>query len=328
MSNTPEGPGARELEETRQAPGLADELAETRRKLAVLQAEHAKLEEEHADLTLLCEATIAHGEAVEDQLAESNIVLQRTQERLEKELHDAARYAMAILPPPRAGRPAAEWHYEPCTELGGDSFGYYDIGQDCFCIFLIDVCDHGVGAALLATTVTNVLRTQAMPDTDFLDPSSVLGALNDTFPMEEQGNMFFTIWYGIHHRGTGELRYASAGHPPAVLIRNGPDRSGGAPADAAELLWVSGNVAMGTFPGLSFRDEVTRVHPDDQLLVFSDGVYEVDATDDDGMLEVDDFVRFMQADPDRGPQDAYQWVRTMNGDEPLPDDFSLLRVRF
>ncbi|MCY4139267.1 MAG: hypothetical protein OXF56_13530, partial [Rhodobacteraceae bacterium] len=114
-----------ELEEARVAPTLAGVLAETRGKLAELEAEHS-------DLQLLYEATIAHGEAVEDQLAESNILLQRTQARLEEELNDASRYACSILPEPRSEWPSTEWYFEPSTELGGDSFGYHHIDPDHF----------------------------------------------------------------------------------------------------------------------------------------------------------------------------------------------------
>src|SRR3546814_17869555 len=71
--------------------------------------------------------------------------------------------------------------------------------------YLLDVCGHGVGAALLSVTVINVLRAAALPNVDFRDPSRLLAALNDAFPMEKQNNMFLTIWYGVYRRSSGEL---------------------------------------------------------------------------------------------------------------------------
>ena len=154
-------------EEAKLAPALAGVLAETKGKLAELEAEHD-------DLKLLYEATIAHGEAVEDQLAESNILLQRTQARLEEELNEASHYARSILPEPRDEWPSTQWYFEPSTELGGDSFGYHHIDPDHFAIYLIDVCGHGVGAALLSATIINVLRAQA--DVERRLPGSELGS--------------------------------------------------------------------------------------------------------------------------------------------------------
>ena len=239
-----DGLTVQEREESKLAPALGAKLAETKRKLAEIEAEHD-------DLKLLYEATIAHGEAVEDQLAESNILLQRTQARLDEELHDASRYAKSILPEPRTEWPSTQWHFEPSTELGGDSFGYHHVDPDHFAIYLIDVCGHGIGAALLSATIINVLRTQAMSSADFQDPSSVLVALNDTFPMENQNNMFFTIWYGVHDQRTGELRYSSGGHPAAILLSTDEERSSENQPVSSKLLGNKGNVAIGDVSGPS-----------------------------------------------------------------------------
>ena len=315
-----DGLTGQEQEEAKLAPALARVLAETKGRLAELEAEHG-------DLKLLYEATIEHGEAVEDQLAESNILLQRTQARLEEELNEASNYARSILPEPRAERPSTEWYFEPSTELGGDSFGYHHLDPDHFAIYLIDVCGHGVGAALLSATVINVLRAQAMSSVDFHDPSSVLATLNETFPMENQNNMFFTIWYGVHDQRSGELRYSSGGHPPAILLGVDPERSPDDHTVSARLLGNKGNVAIGTFPGLQFPEARTTVKEGDQLLVYSDGAYEIPITDDK-MLSQKDLVDFASTEAGRGPTEIYQWVQAHNGEGPLPDDFSLVKVRF
>ena len=194
-----------------------DAAAGAEHRLALLEAELASVKAEFDDLNLLYQATIEHGEAVEDQLAEANLALQTTQKRLSEELTEAVNYIFSILPEPRKAAPRTDWLLVPSTELGGDSFGYHEIDADHMAFYLLDVCGHGVGAALLSVTAINVLRSAALPNTDFRDPGAVLSALNDAFPMERQNNMYFTIWYGVLKRSTGELRYASGGHPPSVL---------------------------------------------------------------------------------------------------------------
>ena len=301
--------------EARSAPELAKALAEARRKLV-------ELESEHEELTLVHEATIAHGEAVEDQLADANAELTRTQARLQEELDEAAEYARSVLPEPREVAPRTDWHYEPSTELGGDLLGYHHIDDDHFAIYLLDVCGHGVGPALLSFSVINVLRGETLADADYLSPSSVLAALNVAFPMETLHDKFFTMWYGVYNVRTSELRYSSGGHPPAILVRSGDED-----ASATEMLGNIGNVAVGTFPGLTYEEGTTTVAPGDRLIVYSDGAFELPDADD-GTMGPGDLVDFLAEDTTRGPAEFYSWVRSRNGDDDLPDDFSLLRIMF
>ncbi len=292
-------------------------------ELARVRLDFAQLQEEYDDLKLLYEAMIEHGEAVEDQLAEQNLLLERTRARLDEELNDAGRYVFSILPDKRAAAPATDWLLVPSTELGGDSFGYHQIDHDHFAIYLLDVCGHGVGAALLSVTVINVLRASALSNADFRDPSTVLKALNDTFPMEKQNNMFFTIWYGVYKASTGELRYATGGHPPSILLR-GENRPEGTPS--RELLITVGGVAIGALSEMDYDSEVTRVFPGDRLLVISDGTFEVNGPGDE-MLSVEALAEHAEKEG-CGPKGVLAWVRSFNAEGPLPDDFSLLEIRF
>ena len=288
--------------------------------LARLQSELEDLRAEHEDLRLLYEATIEHGEAVEDQLAEKNILLERTRARLEAELAEAAHYVMSILPEKRATGPATDWLLVPSTELGGDSFGYHDIDADHFAIYLVDVCGHGVGAALLSVTVMNVLRSASLRGANFRNPSAVLHALNNAFPMERQNGMFFTCWYGVYRRSTGRLSYASGGHPPAIHIR-------GAGEDArTRLLAATGSMVIGAIPNMPYKVKSITLRAGDRLLVLSDGAFEIDGPDGEqiGLAGIADYCR-SQSD---SPAQIFEWVSTINGGASLPDDFSLLRIRF
>lgn len=284
-------------------------------RLAALEAELANARAELDDLNLLYQATIEHGEAVEDQLAEANLALQTTQKRLTEELTEAANYIFSILPEPREAAPRTEWLLVPSTELGGDSFGYHEIDPGHIAFYLLDVCGHGVGAALLSVTAINVLRSAALPNTDFRDPGAVLGALNEAFPMERQNNMYFTIWYGVLTRGTGELRYASGGHPPSVLRR----------ADGSVATLSTPGLAIGMLEGMRYKSASCMIGAGDRLHLISDGTFEVETAPGE-MLEFQAFVeRLSQSE---SPAEVLDWVRGLNGPGPLPDDFSLLNIQF
>lgn len=299
----------------------AIEAPDSALELASLSAELASLRAEHDDLTLLYEALIEHGEAVEDQLAESNSALRATQRRLEAELEDAARYVTSLLPKPRAANPATDWQFVPSTELGGDSFGYHAIDDEHLAIYLIDVCGHGVGAALLSATVVNVLRNSALTAADFRDPPSVLAALNDAFPMERQNDMFFTIWYGVYDYPNRRLRYSTGGHPPAVHLRT--DAGG---TVRTNLLATPGGMAIGAIEGVAYRAEDILIEPGDRLLVLSDGTFEVNGAGAQ-MLGINELAAYA-AEGNDNPDAILQWVQTFGDGGPLPDDFSLLRLQF
>jgi sigma-B regulation protein RsbU (phosphoserine phosphatase) len=285
--------------------------------IAAARAEIARLNAELDDLKLLYDAMLEHGEAVEDQLADKNLELERTQARLAAELADATRYVFSILPAPRPDGPATDHLLVPSTELGGDSFGYHDIDDDHFAVYLLDVCGHGVGAALLSVSVINLLRAGAISRTDFRDPASVLKGLNAIFPMERQNNMFFTIWYGVFQRSSGRLCFATGGHPPALLRRGD---------GSMEELITTGNLVIGAFEGVDYEQGETTVMQGDRLFLLSDGTFELDTGDGD-MLSVE-ALKALLAPGGAGPKEVLEWARRHHGGETLPDDFSLLEVRF
>ena len=245
---------------------------------------------------------------------------------LAKELSEAAEYVKSLLPARLNDAPATDWCFVPSTHLGGDAFGYHWIDKDHFAIYLLDVCGHGVGAALLSVSAMNVLRSQSLPDTDFRDPAAVLRGLNGAFPMEQNNGMFFTIWYGVFRKGAGELCYASAGHPPAVLM-TGPS----APAAEMRLLGTKGLV-IGGMPESDYRSEVCRLQAFSTLFVYSDGVYEITLKSSGVMWSLEGWTALVAAharEPDPAGLDVVRkQVIALQGSEQFEDDFSLVQVRF
>jgi len=271
----------------------------------------AKLEAAHKELTL------AHRD-----LGQSRDELLRVHTRLRKELHDAQHYVLAILPAPVVEPIAVDWLFVPSTELGGDAFGYQWIDGDHYALYLLDVCGHGVGSALLSITVANTLRSGALQNTDFRKPEAVLSSLNQAFQMENQNGLYFTIWYGVYHRPTGTLRYASAGHPPPIVVRGAGEQRG-----KAEPLPAVG-CPVGILPDFLYEsNECTLVGPA-RLFLFSDGAYEI--TRPDGtMLEFEDFEEVLTRAVPEGSselQELLHFAQNVNGSKDLDDDFSIIKM--
>ena len=259
------------------------------------------------------ELTRAHSE-----LAASREALQLVHDRLQRELRDAETYVRAILPAPLSQPLRVDWRFVPSTELGGDSFGYHWIDAEHFALYLIDVCGHGVGAALLSVAVGNTLRSEALPRTDFLNPGEVLTALNQAYQMERHGELFSTVWYGVYHRASGRLRYASAGHPPALLVSGSGE---------AQPLPSSGP-CIGISPAARYQEQQCSLPSPARLFVFSDGAYEIHRPDG-SLLDYSDFSEIL-ALPGRDGQSELdrllEWARETHGDSVLEDDFTIVRM--
>ena len=263
------------------------------------------------------ELTRAHGE-----LAASRETLQLTHDRLQQELRDAERYVRAMLPAPVSEPLAVDWRFVPSTELGGDSFGYHWIDDEHFALYLIDVCGHGVGSALLSVAVADTLRSEALARTDFHNPAEVLAALNLAYQMERHGELFSTVWYGVYHRATGRLRYASAGHPPAILVRGPCDAIGdGLPLPAS-------GPCVGISPAARYQDEQCMLPSPARLFVFSDGAYEI-TRPDGSMLDFAAFAEMLTRPVREGQSELdglLDYAREVHGPGALEDDFTIIRM--
>jgi phosphoserine phosphatase RsbU/P len=242
----------------------------------------------------------------------------RHEQHLAAELSRAANYVRSLLPARLQGAVASDWYFEPSEHLGGDAFGHHWIEPDALAIYLLDVCGHGVGAALLSVSVLNALRAHTVRSTDFLDPASVLSGLNLAFPAEAQNFLYFTMWYGVYRPSTRTLSYSSGGHPPALLVT---------PEGVVPL--ATGGPAVGCFSDALFFRETIALGPGDRLLVFSDGVFEIFLEGERVQSWEEFMVRFdEEAHRALGPADRLAFARKLRGADILEDDFSFVELRF
>jgi PAS domain S-box-containing protein len=145
-------------------------------------------------------------------------ILRTTQEALNAELAGAVDYVLSLLPRPITEQHvSADWSMTTSAQLGGDGLGYHWMDSERFVFYLLDVSGHGVKSALLAVSIIDTLRTCGLANTDWNDPGAVLRALNRVYFSQSHDQLYFTIWYGIADLVSGILRYASGGHPPAIV---------------------------------------------------------------------------------------------------------------
>lgn len=250
-------------------------------------------------------------------------MLAESERQLSSEIAEAARYFESLLPPPlKEGRVRIDWRFVPSAQLGGDAFGYSWLNDYQLALYLLDVSGHGVGASLLAMSVLNILSNQTLPETDFHDPSAVMRGLNHVFSMDRHGERFFTIWYGIFDARKRTLTFSGGGHPPALLF-------GGQDATLANLrLLQTSGPPIGVTNEIAFHNAMVELPLSAQLLLYSDGIVEVQA----GSGEVADQRDFIDFASTTGRHDLLNRLlergRRIRGRTAFDDDCSLLLIEF
>ncbi|MEG4498914.1 SpoIIE family protein phosphatase [Microcoleus sp. F10-C6] len=250
--------------------------------------------------------------------------LKIAKQSLEAELAEAAEYVQSLLPDPMTEPVSIEAKFIPSRQLGGDCFDYNWLDADYLAIYLLDVAGHGLRAALPSVAVLNLLRSRALPNIDYYKPSDVLRALNTTFQMSYQNDKYFTIWYGVYNRISRQLVYASAGHPPAVLISQSP-------ASTAKIQRLkTPGMPVGMFPDAPYVDNCCDVEDLSTLYIFSDGVYEIHQPDGN-IWGLDPFVDLLAAYNGATADQlelVLNYIQTLNAKAVFDDDWSLLKVNF
>lgn len=251
-----------------------------------------------------------------------NNELEKRNKIYEEEIRQAIRFIRSILPPKTGGKVKTDYFFMPSQQLGGDTFNYYDIDSKHKIFYILDVSGHGLVAALLSISLTNILRSNAIPNTDFLNPSDVLNNLNRLFKLEQQGGKYFTIWYGVLDTEEMILTYATAGHPsPAIIRRNNNINS--------LITLEKGGVPVGIFANEVYHNFSIQLLTNDILYLFSDGTFELD--EHVIHFSYDDFLLLLQRTSIHTSNRIKTLVDSLmelNKSTSFADDFSILEIEF
>lgn len=161
--------------------------------------------------------------------------------------------------------------YLPAAAVGGDFFDIFAITGTTAGVFICDVMGHGMRAALV-TAIMRGLVEELMPVA--ADPGKFLTEINRSLHAilrRTREPFLATAFYMVADVASGELRFSSAGHPSPVRLRR--------EAGKLELLraWDPRHgPALGLFERPSYPNCRCPVAPQDVLLLFTDGLYEVD----------------------------------------------------
>ena len=142
-------------------------------------------------------------------------------------------------------------------QTGSEQLGFY----------LLDVSGHGVGAALRSAAISQLLHpmTGLMRDINDVGPGRILARLNAHIVRQNpEIDYMVTIVLGLLNPATGELRIASAGHPPPILV---PQNNALAELDQS-------GIPIGIDAQAEYRETCLTLKSDTTLLLYSDGLTE------------------------------------------------------
>jgi anti-sigma regulatory factor (Ser/Thr protein kinase)/putative methionine-R-sulfoxide reductase with GAF domain len=185
-------------------------------------------------------------------------------EALDREHRSAVALQRSLLPdglPDLVGIDTAARYLPARDEVGGDWYDVIDLPGGHVGIAIGDVAGHGLRAAALMGQLRAGLRAYAL---DGHSPGDTLKRL-DRMLQTISGRGMATAAYAIIDPTTGSLTYASAGHPPPVIVRDGQD---------AQLMEVTGAPPLGSLPFASFPEAQDRLASNDAILLYTDGLIE------------------------------------------------------
>lgn len=208
----------------------------------------------------------ARGEQQVDELVRA--MAARQMEQHQHELQLAIQVQREFLPRtlPRVEGVELGALFRPGTALSGDHYDVIRLDEHRLGFLVADACGHGLHSAFLMLLVGRLIVTRE-PDAAapggwrILPPREVLTRLNAEFSTRRaEGASLVSAVYGMIDARTGEVRLASAGHPPPLLVT--PD--GTRPMQG-------GGPLLGTLDDYPYDEFGDTLEPGSALLLYSDG---------------------------------------------------------
>lgn len=213
-----------------------------------------------------------------NELAESNNKLENAYIEISNDLKAAADVQKKLLPCSGLTLNGFkfEWLFLPCSFVAGDIFNFYKLDEKHIGFYIIDVAGHGVPAAMLSVTLSNILSPIATTNNqlkktienmsyyEILSPVTVTKELNKRFLLNDDNLQYFTMIYGFFNIENGKCSITQAGHPS--LIHQS--------INGEITLIGDGGFPVGILPNAEYDEKHFQLEYGDRLFLYSDGITE------------------------------------------------------
>lgn len=253
------------------------------------------------------------------------IELQKKQALINRDLASAAAIQQSLLPDrsPKIDNIQIAWRFEPCEQVGGDIFNIHNLDERNVGLYMLDVCGHGVPAALISVAVSQFLNSGdglLGNNCELVSPDIVLNRLDEAFPFDRFDSFFSIICMTIDV-AEGVLTYSSAGHPPPLLVH---------PTGSIEILDQRGpTIGIGSQKVLGH--ESIKLEAGDKIILYTDGLIDNRSPSGEifGKARFYDILQECRREPVGKIVDtAYSCAKNFRGGAKPEDDISLLGVEY
>lgn len=265
---------------------------------------------------------IINGIAQQAALAIQNDLLQQemvVRERLETEVQLARQIQQTFIPSQLPTHPnwqiAARWR--TARQVGGDFYDVIELSNNKLGIFIADVADKGMPAALFMALTRTLVRAAVIETSS---PAEALRRVNDSLLPDTQQGMFITAVYGELDLEAGTFRYVNAGHNPPFWVKT----------DGSLEKLTRTSIALGVMEQPVVEEKTISFAQGDTLLLYTDGLTEAFSPNGDLFGEV----RLREAMASLTAGTAEEVIQSIEGClnefvDPLPlaDDMTMMAIR-
>lgn len=256
-------------------------------------------------------------DVVSKQLEAKNKQLEIENRRKARELEEARRLQLAMLPKTLPEIPELEIavYMKTATEVGGDYYDFH-IGENSSLTFVLgDATGHGLKAGTMVTATKSLFSSLAKnPD--------ILSTFHEMSESIKKMNLpYLTMCLVMVKLQNGIMNISSAGIPPALVYR--------CATKELEELSLDG-MPLGAIKNFPYRQETLKLEPGDCILLMSDGFPEL-MNDKDEMLDYPKaFAAFREVGEKRPKEIITYLVKTgmdwANG-RPQDDDITFVVIK-
>lgn len=212
----------------------------------------------------------------------------------------------------------------PADATGGDYYDFLPMVDGSLGLVIADVSGHGLGPSLLMVETRALLRVLARNRTD---PGEILARANRVISEDVEGQHYVTLIIVRLDPHTGDLVYASAGHPAALIVGAHGEVRG-------ELKRTGGPLGFALGPSPASAGPV-RLAAGDVLLLYTDGLKEArgsklgeHAGEEFGLDRILGVLRTnLTSSAEEIVRALGEAARAFSAPEPVEDDLTLLVVK-
>jgi sigma-B regulation protein RsbU (phosphoserine phosphatase) len=220
----------------------------------------------------------------------------------------------------------------PSNHVSGDIYNFFLLDEHHIGFYSIDVAGHGVAAAMMSLTLSQLLIPEiksgnpvkySLPVSPYykitMPVSCVVDALNQQFQTDDTGTLYFTMVYGVIDTRQQRVELCQAGHPnPIYMAHNQPAQFVG-----------DGGFPVGITSDAYYDNTSVDYAQGDRLFFYSDGITEC-MNNDGEMFGEARLLAFIENNRAVSVRDMLatleQELITWHGSAKFDDDISILTM--